>query len=235
MNGAIIAYSASGCSDPCQSRGSACGTKVNISHSATVSSEVAPISTRIRTSSVRSMASVSDGVGSALASLSSGALPATMAGAGARKRFVLATETAPRASHVRPRKLQFAHQTFGLRMSLLEKVYGTCGRQAAPSPPSQAFFGQPFLQHVDAVGAPEQLAIENTGRHAEHTAFVGRTDNRRKLLIGVAVEILAKAFRRDADLAEQRNEIVDVLDVDLAIPESWQQPVVQRALAAQIG
>src|SRR4051794_30611716 len=109
----------------------------------------------MRTSSVRSMASVRDGVRSALDALASaGVAVSTITGAAARTAFALATVTAPENIHVPSPRLQLRarHPLF-------------CFCQPHP--------GQPLLQPVDTIGAPEQLAVEDAGRYAEQALAVG--------------------------------------------------------------
>src|SRR5262245_18636775 len=106
-----------------------------------------------------------------------------------------------------------------MRARTLVASMGTI-RSADSSRADRALGGELGAHEVDAVLTPEQLAVDDEGRHGEHTLLLGlllmALQLRRALALGKGVE----ARRIDARVGQQAHDRGAVLVIELALEEA---------------
>src|SRR5262245_29411541 len=103
------------------------------------------------------------------------------------------------------------------------------GRTNRPSAAARyALLVEPFAQQADAVAAPEQLAGEHEGRHAEDARSLRLAAQPVVLGAALAGDEAGEARRR-AGLDQKLVHFVDALRVDRAAPETVKGEVIVSA------
>src|ERR1700744_4133759 len=74
-------------------------------------------------------------------------------------------------------------------------------------------------QHVDAVAAPEQLAVEDHGRHAEHAERLGLSDDLVMLRARGTGDISFEIRRRAAERHDHACYGREIVDLQIVAPE----------------
>src|SRR6185436_2360107 len=83
-----------------------------------------------------------------------------------------------------------------------------------------------FDQHVDAIAAPEQFAVEDHGWDAEHTQRFGFIDDTVVLGPRRAVDVGLERLGRAADRCDYARNIGQLVDFEIMIPEAAEYRVV---------
>src|SRR3954471_22363565 len=82
-----------------------------------------------------------------------------------------------------------------------------------------------FDQQVDAVAAPEQLAVEYHGRHAEHAERLSLVDDAVMLGSRRTADIGFKIFGSSADIRDDAGNFRQLVDFQLVTPEAFEHRV----------
>ena len=81
-------------------------------------------------------------------------------------------------------------------------------------------------QHVDAIAAPEQFAVEDHGRHAEDTEDFGFIDDVVVLGPRHAVDVSLERLGRAADRRDHARNVRQLVDFEVMTPEATEYRVV---------
>ncbi len=112
--------------------------------------------------------------------------------------------------------------------TLHERLDRTLDRPTGRLTPLHAFLVEPLAQEPDPVAAPEQLAVEDEGRHAEHTRGLGLAAQAIVFCPALACQE-RRETRRGAGLDQQRLDRLDALRIELTAPEALEGLVVVGA------
>src|SRR3954469_22940969 len=85
-----------------------------------------------------------------------------------------------------------------------------------------------FDQHVDAVAAPKQLAVEHHGRHAEHAEHFGLVDDAVMLGACGAMDVGFELAGRATAGRDDVRDCGEIVDLELMAPEPTKHRVVIR-------
>src|SRR5882672_11213744 len=85
-----------------------------------------------------------------------------------------------------------------------------------------------FDQQVDAVTAPEQLAIEHHGGHAEHAERLGLVDDTIMFRACRPVDVSLKILCRSADVGDHSGYLRQLVDFEIVAPEAPEHCVMVR-------
>src|SRR6476660_3318524 len=112
--------------------------------------------------------------------------------------------------------------------------FRTIRRCLFPVPASQCGRGAVRIfdtldQHVDAVAAPEQFAVEHHGGHAEHAKRLRFVNDAIVLGPRRSLDIGLKILCRAADRGDHAGDLRQVVDFEIMTPETAEYRVVIRA------
>ena len=81
-------------------------------------------------------------------------------------------------------------------------------------------------QHVDAIAAPEQFAVEDHGRHAEHTERLRFIDDAVVLGPRRALDVGLERLGRAADRRDHARNVRQFVDFEIMTPEATEYHIV---------